>query len=49
MLNSKIPAKGREAIADEIVAITEKARKKYNLTLPEAKHEIVSIVRDVSL
>jgi hypothetical protein len=48
-LTSRIPARERDAIGDEIIAIAERTRKKYKLTIPETKQEICSIVRDVSL
>jgi hypothetical protein len=43
-MSDKIPADEREIIQDEFVAISERIRKKYKLTIPEAKHELHEIL-----
>jgi len=48
-MSSKIPAKEREAIGDEFIAIAERTRKKFKLTIPETKHELLEILGDASL
>lgn len=43
-MSAKIPTDEREAIRDEFVEMSERIRKKYKLTLPEAKHELREIL-----
>jgi len=40
MASNKIPLHEKEAIGDELVALSERIRRKFNLTIPEAKQEL---------
>jgi hypothetical protein len=43
-MSAKIPADEREAIREEFIEMSERIRKKYKLTIPEAKHELREIL-----
>jgi hypothetical protein len=43
-MSPKVPFEERETIRDELVAIAERIRRKYKLTIIEARHELREIL-----
>jgi hypothetical protein len=40
----KLPKREIDVISDEFIAIAERVRRKYKLTIPESKHELDEIL-----